>query len=355
MRKNLYLTLALLAAAPLVPLPAPAQRGAAAPEGPPPAIAARTANMTNMPGLLPLHWDANAGKLYLEIPLNAQGKSIDLLYTNALPYGTGSNDLGLDRGQTAAGKIVHFERIGPKVLLIEPNEAFRSSSPDPNQQLAVHQSFPSSILGGFTVAAQSPDAVMVDATDFFLRDVHGVVETLARMGQGAFRVDPARSTIDLESTKAFPRNTEVDAILTFVNEGGAAGGRGGGGGGGGRGGNYVAEVSPDPRAMTLHEHQSFLALPDPGFTPRRFDPRAGYFPSSYRDYDTALGNDLDQQFIIRHRLIKKDPNCTRSCEAVAPIQYFVDNGAPPDIRQALLEGARWWDQAFQAAGWAPGT
>jgi hypothetical protein len=244
MRKNLCLVLALLASAPL----ASAQRGAAAPEGPPPAIAARTANMTNMPGLLPLHWDATAGKLYLEIPLNAQGKSIDVLYTNSLPYGTGSNDLGLDRGQTAGGKIVHFERVGPKVLLIEPNEAFRTSSTDPHQQLALHQSFPSSVLGGFTVAAASPDAVMVDATDFFLRDVHGVTEILTRMNQGAFRVDPTRSTIDLESTKAFPKNTEVDAMLTFVNEGGAAGGRGGGGGGGGRGGNYVSEVSPERRA-----------------------------------------------------------------------------------------------------------
>ena len=107
--------------------------------------------------------------------------------------------------------------------------------------------------------------------------------------------------------------------------------------------------------MTVHEHQSFLELPPPGFTPRPFDPRAGYFPSSYRDYSTALGNQLDQQFIIRHRLIKKDPNCTKSCEAVAPIQYYVDNGAPLEIRNALMEGARWWDQAFQAAGWAPGT
>ncbi len=354
MRKNLCLTLALLASAPL----ASAQRPAAAPEGPPPTIAARTASMTNMPGLLPLHWDAASGKLYLEIPLT-NGKSEDILYTNSLPYGTGSNDLGLDRGQTAGGKIVHFERIGPKVLLIEPNEAFRTSSPDPHQQLALHQSFPSSVLAGFTVAAASPEAVMVDATDFFLRDVHGVADTLTRMQQGAFRVDPTRSAIDLESTKAFPKNTEVDAMLTFVNEGGgAAGGRGGGGGAGGGGGggrNYVAEVSPDPRAMTVHEHQSFLALPGPGFTPRRFDPRAGYGPTSYRDYDTPLGQPLDQQFIPRHRLVKKDPNCTRACVPVAPIQYYVDSGAPPDIRQALLDGVRWWDQAFQAAGWAPGS
>ncbi len=315
---------------------------------PPPTIAARTATMTNMPGLLPLHWDANAGKLYLEIPqLNAAGRSPDLLYTNSLPYGTGSNDLGLDRGQTSEGRIVRFERTGPKVLLVEPNQQFRSSSTDPAEILSIRQSFPESVLAGFRVEAADPSgAVLVDATEFFVRDAHGVIETLTRLQQGTFRLDPARSTIDLASTKAFPKNTEVEAILTFATE--TAGGRRGGS-------NFVADVTPDPHALTLHEHQSFLELPGPGFVPRRYDPRAGYFPTSYRDYSAPLGAELDQQFIIRHRLNKKDPACRTACEAEAPIRYYVDNGAPEPVRSALLEGARWWDQAFQAAGWAKGT
>ncbi len=351
MRLLQLVTFALAASTPLSSaLPAPAQRPdrAAASDAPPPTIATRTAGMTNMPGLLPLHWDANSGKLYLEIPkLN-----YDLLYTNSLPYGTGSNDLGLDRGQTAPGKIVHFERTGPKVLLVESNEMFRGSTTDPGELLAIHQSFPSSVLAGFRVEAANPaqdgqpGAVLVDATDFFLRDVHGVLETLTRLQQGTYRLDPTRSTIDLASTKAFPKNTEVDAILTFATD--AAAGRRGGS-------SYVAEVAPDPHALTLHEHQSFLELPPPGFTPRRYDPRAGYFPTMYRDYSAPLGAELDQQFIIRHRLNKKDPACTRACVPEAPIQYYVDNGAPEPIRSALLEGARWWDQAFQAAGWAPGS
>ena len=342
MRSTLCLTFALVSASGSALLAAQAPTDSK----PLPTIVARNAAMTNMPGLLPLHWDAASGKLFLEIPLGQNGKSNDLLYTHSLPYGTGSNDLGLDRGQTSAGRVVRFERTGPKVLLVEPNEMFRSSAQDPAEQLSVHQSFPSSVLAGFKVEAQAPDgAVLVDATDFFLRDAHGVVEILTRMQQGTYKLDPMRSTIDLDSTKAFPKNTEVDALLTFTTD--AAGGR--------RGSSFVADVAPDPHALTLHEHQSFLELPPPGFTPRRFDPRAGYFPSSYRDYSAPLGAELDQQFIIRHRLIKRDPACTRACVAVAPIQYYVDNGAPEPIRSALLEGARWWDQAFQAAGWAPGT
>ena len=143
---------------------------------------------------------------------------------------------------------------------------FRSSSTDPNELLTVRQSFPQSVLAGFTVAAEGPEGtILVDATDFFLRDAHGVVESLTRAQQGSYKIDPSRSTIALESTKNFPKNTEVEALLTFTSD--ASPRR-----------SFVADVTPDPHALTLREHQSFLELPGPGFTPRRFDPRAGYFP-----------------------------------------------------------------------------
>jgi hypothetical protein len=333
MRVPLLLSLSLLAA------PLCAQK-----DVPPQDIATRTAKMNSMPGLLPLFWDAIAGRLYLEIPtLDGEGLSPELLYTHGLPYGTGSNDLGLDRGQVSEGRVVRFERFGPKVLLVEPQEAFRSSATDPAEQLSVRQSFPESVLAGFKVEAENPDhAILVDATDFFLRDAHGVGQTLTALKQGAYKLDEKRSTIALDHTRAFPLNTEVEALLTFATDSTERG-------------NYVSDVTPDPHALTIREHQSFMQLPGPGFTPRRFDPRAGYFPMTYRDYSVPLGDSLNQQFIIRHRLIKKDPNCTKACEPVAPIQYYVDRGAPEPIRSALVEGARWWDQAFQAAGWAPNT
>ena len=301
-------------------------------------IAGKTAGMKHMSGFLPLDWDAKAGKLYLEIPK----LDSDMIYADSLPYGTGSNDLGLDRGQVGDARIVRFERTGPKVLLVQPNTAFRSGSSDAAETLAVRQSFPESVLWGFKVEAETGEAVLVDATDFFLSDVHHVAETLAGTKQGVYKVDDSRSVISLDGTKAFPRNTEVEAELTFTIDGAAQG-------------KFVNDVTPDGHAMTVRERSSFVALPEPGFVPRRFDPRAGYFANSYRDYTTPLGESLDQQFIARHRLVKKDANCATACEAVTPIQYYVDRGAPEPIRTALLEGARWWDQAFQAAGWAAGT
>jgi Met-zincin/Domain of unknown function (DUF5117) len=307
-----------------------------------PSIEAKTTSMRHMPGFLPLHWDARGGRLFLEIPQ----LETDMLYFDSLPFGTGSNDLGLDRGQVSRARLVRFERFGPRILLVQPNEFFRSSARDPAERLAVRQSFPESIIGSFTVAAENASgssaagAVLVDATDFFLRDAHGVGDALIK--QGTYKLDAARSVIAIEATKVFPKNTEVEAMLTFASDAPIRG-------------SFVGDVTPDAHALTLREHQSFLELPGPGYTPRRYDPRAGYFQFEYRDYAAALGAPLDQRFIVRHRLIKQDPNCAQACVAVKPIQYYVDRGAPEPIRGALVEGARWWDQAFQAAGWAPGT
>jgi len=309
-----------------------------------PTVREKTAGMKHLDGLIPLDWDAKSGRLYIEIPrIDAEGRSGDFLYATSLPFGTGSNDLGLDRGQVSEGRIVHFERRGPKVLLVQPNLAFRSSSSDKDEQLAVRQSFAESVLWGFTIAAESDDGpVLVDATDFFLHDAHGVADTLTRLKQGTYKVDTTRSAIALDDTKAFPKNTEIEAELTFVTDAPPTG-------------EFVSDVTPDPHAMTVRERTSFIELPGPGFVPRRFVPRAGFFPQRYRDYTVPLGEPLDQLFLVRHRLVKQDAKCATGCKAVTPIQYYVDRGAPEPVRKALLEGARWWDDAFQAAGWAKGT
>jgi hypothetical protein len=305
----------------------------------PATITARTAGLEHLPGLLPLHWDAKHARLYLEIP----SLGGDLLYVDSLPYGLGSNDVGLDRGQLARSRVVRFERYGPKILLIERNEFFRSSATEAAERLAVRESFPESTLASFTVLAEDAGgAVLVDATDFFERDAHRVVEALAAAHQDGYKLDPSLSVIVPDALRAFPRNIEVESLLTFVAD---APGKS----------HFIEDVTPDAHAVTLRELQSFIALPGPGFEPRRYDPRAGYFELPYRDYSAALGEPLTQHWIVRHRLRKKDPGCSSACVAEQPIQYYVDRGAPEPIRSALVEGARWWDQAFQAAGWAPGT
>ncbi len=299
----------------------------------PQTLTQKIAGMERKDGLFPIDWDAKAGKLYLEISRFDQ----DFLLLDQLPYGIGSNDIGLDRGQLGEGRLVHFRRIGGKVLLIAPNMMYRSSAPDPDERIAVTQSFAESVLWGFAIESEENGRVLVDATAFFLRDAHGVAEQLQTAGQGTYKLDLTRSALAMENTRAFPSNTEVEAMLTFAAEGKPKG-------------EYVADVTPDPHAITVRDHTSLIELPGPGYTPRRFDPRAGYFPVNFRDYSVPLGTAMDQRFIARHRLEKRDPKAAVS-DPVKPIVYYVDRGAPEPIRSALVEGANWWNQAFEAAGY----
>jgi Met-zincin/Domain of unknown function (DUF5117) len=331
--------------------------------GPLPAIEQRTSGLAKLDGFMPLYWDERSGSLLMEIPR----LDTDLLFATGLSAGLGSNDIGLDRGQEGGGRIVSFQRIGPKVLMVQPNLNFRSSSRNAAERKSVEDSFARSVIWGFAVAAESSGRVLVDATDFLLRDFHGAA---AALRPGTYRVDRTRSAIDMSHTKAFPKNTEINVTLTFANEA-AGGGRGGGGGpaegpprigqapaeggrgGGGFGGSLfsgtVASVTPTAEAVTLAEHASFVELPDANFKPRLDDPRAGYGGLAFVDYSVPIGDPMMTRWIRRHRLEKKDPNAGVS-EPVKPIVYYVDPGAPEDVKKALIEGASWWSQAFEAAG-----
>ncbi|MBY0507543.1 MAG: zinc-dependent metalloprotease [Bryobacteraceae bacterium] len=323
---------------------------------PPATIQERTAGLQKLDGYFPLYWDEKAGNLLLEIPRF----DTPFLYSTGLAAGLGSNDIGLDRGMGGQGRLVHFERVGPKVMLVQPNQSFRSSSPNQAERLSVADSFAKSILWGFAVAAESNGRVLVDATPFFLRDGFGAA---AALRPGPYRVDPSRSAIHMPRTKAFPKNTEIEVTLTFASD--PAGGRGGGFGPAqgppqigalGRGGfgsplftGTVASVTPSAESVTLREHYSLVELPDGNYRPREDDPRGGYGGLAYVDYSTPIGEPMMKRYIRRHRLEKKDPLALVS-EPVKPIEYWVDPGAPADIRQALLDGAGWWNQAFEAAG-----
>ena len=296
-----------------------------------PSIAEKTRAMEKREGFLPVYWEAATGKVWMEIPRTGE----ELIYVVSLPAGLGSNDIGLDRGQLGGERLVRFDRVGPRVLMVQPNQGYRASTQNPAERRAVEESFAQSVLWGFEVKAEQDGRVLVDATDFVLRDAHGVIPALRRSRQGDYRLDASRSALYLQNTKAFPRNTEIEATLTFTGD---------------NPGQFVRDVAPTPEALTVRQRHSFVALPPPGYEPRRSDPRAGYFGIDYYDFSTPVGEEIVQRFISRHRLEKRDPGAAVS-EAVEPIVYYVDAGAPEPIRSALVDGARWWNQAFEAAGY----
>ncbi|WP_424522487.1 zinc-dependent metalloprotease, partial [Rubrivirga sp.] len=300
-----------------------------------PTIEAKTSGLERRDGFVPVWWDADNGKIWLEVE-----PGTELLHVVSLPAGLGSNDVGLDRGQLGGERIVRVERVGRRIMLVQPNLRFRATTDNPDEAAAVRDAFAESVVWGFDIEAETDGRVLVDATSFVVRDAHGVADRLKGTGQGTFALDAGRSAPVPEMLKAFPRNTELEARLTFSS---SAPGR------------FVRDVAADPSAVTVRVRQSFVALPEPGYQPRAFHPASGYFPMQYADYATPIGQDIVQRFIYRHRLeCAGPPDAEGLCEAREPIVYYLDPGTPEPVRSALLEGARWWAEGFQAAGFRDG-
>lgn len=281
-------------------------------------------------GFFSYHVNESKGKIFLEVDKIGD----EFLYYSSLSRGVGSNDIGLDRGKIGKGKVVKFVRSGNKLLLIEPNYSYRASSSDVLEKKAVEESFASSVLFGFEVLASKDGKSLVDFTPFLLRDGVGAIGAISSTRQGTYTYDASRSGLFLEMTKSFPENTEFEAIITLT---------------GSSAGAYLRSVVPTAENVTMHQHHSFVKLPDPGFKIRELDPRMGYFGTEYYDYSSAIDKPIATKLIARHRLEKKNPDQAVS-EAVKPIVYYLDSGVPEPIRSALFEGATWWNAAFEAAG-----
>ena len=290
-----------------------------------------TSEMEKHSGFFNCYQDNAAGKIWLEI----DSPDKEFLYVSSITAGLGSNDVGLDRNRLGSTRIVFFERTGPEIFLVQPNYRFRAQSDNPDEVKAVRDAFARSVIKGFDIAAESDGLVLIDITDLLTGDLNNVSSTLQRSGQGDYRPDRSRSAVLPGNTKSFPDNTEFESMITFASS---------------SPGRYVRAVSPDASSLTLRQHLSFIRLPDDGYEPREWDPRSGYGSMSYMDFSVPVDQELTKRFIRRHRLEKKNPGATVS-DPVEPIIYYVDRGTPEPIRSALIEGASWWNEAFEAAGY----
>ncbi|MBT1444185.1 zinc-dependent metalloprotease [Shewanella sp. JM162201] len=281
-------------------------------------------------GFLTLQYD-NKGEVYVE----ANRLNKPFLLVTSLPQGVGSNDIGLDRGQLGRTRMVQFERIGPDLILRELNTRYRADTDYAPEQRAVKEAFADSILWRAPLDGKGARAPL---SGLVINDLHGVADALKATGQGSYQLDASRSMILPEYVKSFPKNSDIDVQLTFAS--GEAGAR-------------VAEVTPDPKAVSIRMRYSFIALPEQGYSPRDYHPQSGYLSDQYTDFATAIDESVVKRHLLRHRLVKKNPGPAPS-EVVEPIVYYLDPGVPEPIRSALLDGGRWWTEAFNAAGFING-
>ena len=282
-------------------------------------------------GFFDFYYDIKTDKIYLEV----ENLNSDFLYISSLATGIGSNDIGLDRGQLGNERLVSFQKSGNKLLLIQPNLSFRAITKNKAEENSIKEAFAKSVIYGFKILETNNDKYLVDFTSFLMQDKHGVADRLKLAKQGVYTIDKTKSAIELNHTKSFPKNSEFEALLTFSGK---------------PTGNLITSgVSPDPSLVSVVQHHSFIELPDNEYKPREFDPRSGALAISFMDYATPVEDEITKKYITRHRLEKIDPNLEHS-EAKEPIIYYLDPGTPEPVRSALIEGASWWNEAYEAIG-----
>ena len=283
-------------------------------------------------GFFNFYYDSSTDKIYLEV----EKLNTDFLYINSLATGIGSNDIGLDRGQLGNERLVSFQKAGNKLLLIQPNLSFRANTSNKAEEKSIEQAFAKSVIYGFKILETIDSKYLIDFTSFLMQDKHGVADRLKSTKQGVYKIDLTKSALQLDRTKSFPKNSEFEALLTFSGKP--------------TGKLITSGVSPDPSLVSVVQHHSFIELPDNNYIPRVFDPRSGALAISFMDYATPVQEEINKKYITRHRLEKIDPTLEIS-EAKEPIIYYLDPGTPEPVRSALIEGASWWNQAYEAIGY----
>ncbi|MDP5081593.1 MAG: zinc-dependent metalloprotease [Winogradskyella sp.] len=281
-------------------------------------------------GYFDFYYEESSDKIYLKV----KNLNEDFLYINSLASGIGSNDIGLDRGQLGNERLVYFKKAGNKLLLVQPNLKYRANTDNVLEAKSIEQAFAHSVLYGFKIESENEGHFIIDLTPFLLEDAHGVADRLKRSNEGSYKIDTSKSALALDRTKSFPDNVEFEALLTFKGD---------------PIGRNLSSVTPTSSLVSVIQHHSFIKLPDNQYKPRIFDTRSGAISMSYMDYATPIQEPIEKRFVIRHRLEKQNPNADMS-EAKEPIIYYLDPGTPEPVRSALLEGARWWNQAYEAIG-----
>jgi len=283
-------------------------------------------------GFIELHVNKKTNQVYARLPkAEKDGVNLRVIHSARLTAGLGSNPVGLDRGWGEGGRVIVFRRMGDKMILEEENLRYRANPNNPLEARAVRESFARSFIASLPIISHPRKGEMVDMTGFLTSDSLNLVQYLKDADQGSFSVAKDRTFVDTKNALAFPDNTEIDVFFTLSSSDAGA---------------EVATTAANGKDATLIQHHSFVRLPEDGFEPLISDPRAGAIEQVHYNYSAPLSANIETRFARRYRLERNEDG-----DVVKPIVFYIDSGAPEPIRSALVDGAKWWEDAFAAAGW----
>jgi len=268
------------------------------------------------------------GKLYFEIPDSLLGR--ELLMVSRVAQAQSDLAYGGEKTNT---QVLRWERRGTDLLLRVASYEKTANPEDPVFEAVQNSSF-EPILKSFSIEALNEDStgVVFDATDLYTSDVPPLgLPKEAREEYQVRRLDGDRTY--LNGVESFPKNTDVEAILT-----------------------YEAENPPSSESsgtISVEMNHSMVMLPGDPMTPRLCDQRVGYFSVERINYSSEEQQAAEECFITRWRLEPSDPEAFRNGELVEPtepIVYFVDPATPEKWKPYVKQGVEDWQEAFRAAG-----
>lgn len=285
-------------------------------------------DLTATTGLFNFHHDES--KLYLELDEKSLGR--EFLYWGALNSGAGNNSVYRGAMLYDNPNVLSFERRGEKhIVLVAANTNYTEPN-DPRETRVIGEVLSKGYINSFDIAAEIEDEgkLLIDVGGWLKSDNLQVAR-----GLSGGKFSPSKDLSLFTDVKSFPKNVEIVTEMVFT-------------GSPNNGGN---STMADGRGVEVTVQHSFVALPEPGYKPRMFDQRVGYFYTERRDLFDRVSDDNVVRMINRWRLQKKDPTADVS-DPVKPIVYWIENSTPPAYREAVKKGIESWEPGFRKAGFS---
>jgi hypothetical protein len=274
-------------------------------------------------------------KVYLEI----RDDQLDTDFLEHVVPANGLGGFGFHSGDqfVQEARLVRFHDTGKDVALIWPHTLF-VATPGTALATAVRESTADSVETLLPMVAQNKpgktrildaSALLGDILDLGneLNDVVGA----DKKPEAGYRLDPTRTYFG--PSKAFPENVIIEADQTFASAK-----------------PDTINTVPDPRFVQMRVKYNFTQiLSSPGYMPRLYDDRVGYWedPHVGFDYDSQIDN--GRWYIVRWNLEASDPSQPVS-PAKKPIVYYLDRSIPAEYRGAVRDGILEWNKAFEKIG-----
>ncbi|AEE48150.1 zinc-dependent metalloprotease [Haliscomenobacter hydrossis] len=331
---------------PSTPPATPATPPAAPKNEPKPFREVITAKAKSSKGLVNVHKVDD--KWYFEIPDSVFNREIMAItrYTKTAAGG------GIFGGEEINSQVVAWEK-GPDNKVFLRSISYIIASPDSTKPIfkAVKNSSVDPIIGAFDVKSIRKDtSILIEVTDLFKGD--NQVFSLSPFLKQLYKISDFKADRSyIQSIRTFPINTEIRTVKTF--------------------GSQSPPITPSPipqpgvylpagvqaGVVTMEFNTSMIILPKKPMRKRFFDPRVGYFSSSYGTFEEESQKSDEEVFAVRWRLEPKNAvDALRQkkgelIEPAKPIIYYIDPATPVKWRKYLKLGVDDWQKAFEKAGW----